>query len=453
MTLATHARYWRTLLSRTGGASETPLPDADPARLAGGVPAHRADGRYVGLGGGDMKEIKEKNNVDYPEVTCVEWFLGYAGNHLGLKRAIPGLRSIAVCEREAFVIANMVSKMEAGLLDAVPIWTDCKDFPVEPFKDRVDLFIASYPCQGFSHAGKRLGTEDARHLWPDCRRFIQGARPAWVWLENVEGHVSLGLSTVLSDLEEDGYTAAWGIFSASEVGAPHQRKRVFILAHRKDDNGGAAISRILGQAEREPCSKGFKNVGFNELAHQQQQGLQGHAGDVHRPGGEPGRQAGPVAEGGLSVGEVGNARGEESRGVSDIGREGISEIGKTGQVWPARPGQAQYAWEPPRVVGDTELGGRRKGEPGRTGEETTMPSGGPQRETQPPLGRDFDGPADGLDLPGYTGLGDSKLAEIREWMVKGTNRTDELRLCGNGVVPATAEKAFRVLYAEIMGKA
>ena len=104
-----------------------------------------------------------KENVDNTkELTCIEWFHGYGGNFLGLKRVIPNLRQIAVCERDAFVVANMVAKMEAGLLDSVPIWTDCKTFPSRVFKDKVGLFIASYPCQGFSHAGKRLGEDDPR---------------------------------------------------------------------------------------------------------------------------------------------------------------------------------------------------------------------------------------------------------------------------------------------------
>ena len=334
--------------------------------------------------------------------TSVEWFHGYGGNALGLKRAIPGLRSIAVCERDAFVVANMVSKMEKGLLDAVPIWTDCKTFPVEPFKDRVHIFIASYPCQGFSHAGKRLGTEDHRHLWPSCRRFIRGARPLWVWLENVEGHVSLGLSTVLSDLEEDGYTAAWGIFSASEVGAPHQRKRVFILAYDKSTERAISGGRNKGNA-----------------------------------------------------------------GVAD-------DCCFEGRVWPSRPGQPQYGWEPPRVVSGWVVNPESEGLPGsgephtgtraehtenrgsvlngvadtgahgrQTGREDNV------SQTQPPMGGNADGPAAGLDFARLSGLGDSELAEIREWMVKGTNRTDELRMCGNGVVPQTAERAFRVLYAEL----
>ena len=145
----------------------------------------------------------ENTNVDNTqELRTVEWFFGYGGNHLGLRNCLPGLRFLAVYERDAFVVANMVSKMEAGLLDPVPIWTDATTFPIEPFKDRVGLFIASYPCQPFSHAGKRDGQNDDRHLWPSCRRFICGAHPAMVFLENVEGHVSLGLSIVLSDLKK-----------------------------------------------------------------------------------------------------------------------------------------------------------------------------------------------------------------------------------------------------------
>jgi hypothetical protein len=72
-------------------------------------------------------------------------------------------------------------------------------------------------------------------------------------------------------------------------------------------------------------------------------------------------------------------------------------------------------------------------------------------QTQPSLGGNADGSADGVDFPGCTDLSDKELAEIREWMVKGTNRTDELRLCGNGVVPQTAARAWQVLSAELAG--
>jgi DNA (cytosine-5)-methyltransferase 1 len=194
--------------------------------------------------------------VDYSkDINTVEWFFGYGGNHLGLKRIIPNMRTVAICEIEAYAIENILAKMEKGYLESAPIWNDCKTFPGEPFKDRIDLFIASYPCQGNSVAGRRLGKDDPRYLWPYCLDFIRTARPGMCLFENVEGHVSLGLSTVLSDLEDAGYDSAWGIFSASEVGATHQRKRVFILGRKRgiisplDDLDWSILKKNLNDAD------------------------------------------------------------------------------------------------------------------------------------------------------------------------------------------------------------
>ena len=164
--------------------------------------------------------------------TVIAFCAGYGGIERGLDLAGTEHRVIAYVEIEAFAIANLVSKMEAGLLPPAPIYTDIKTFPSEIFRDCVDIITAGYPCQPFSAAGNRKGEDDPRHLWPHIRRHIEAIRPAQCFFENVEGHISLGLSTVVSDLEEDGYLTTWGIFSAREVGAPHQRKRVYILADR-----------------------------------------------------------------------------------------------------------------------------------------------------------------------------------------------------------------------------
>src|SRR5690606_9608656 len=90
-----------------------------------------------------------------------------------------------------------------------------------------------------------------RHLWPWIKDGIDAMQPGWCFFENVEGHVSLGLRDVLADLEELGYTTAWGLFSAAEVGAPHQRKRVFILAHRHNTGPQGWFSRILPECAGE----------------------------------------------------------------------------------------------------------------------------------------------------------------------------------------------------------
>ena len=221
---------------------------------------------------------------------------GYGGIELGLRRAIPNLRTIALCEIEAFAVANLVAKMEAGLMDPAPIWPNLKTFPWGAFRDRVDILTGGYPCQPFSAAGQRKGKQDPRHLWPWIADGIRLLRPRICFFENVEGHISLGLSDVIEDLATMGYRTTWGIFSAAEVGAPHSRKRVFILAHR------------------------------------QRTGLEGFR--------------------------------------VQPGNEDESEFGDSSpSMWPSSPGQPQFSWEPPRVVGNAEIRKDDRREPGDLGQE------------------------------------------------------------------------------------
>ncbi len=333
--------------------------------------------------------------MDTTQTTHISLCAGYGGIDLGLKRALPNLRTVAFSEIEAFACANLVSKMEAGLLDPAPVWTNLKTFPWESFRGKVDILSGGYPCQPFSSAGKRLGKDDARHLWPYIADGIRILQPALCFFENVEGHITLGLRDVLDDLGRLGYRTTWGIFSASEVGAPHQRKRAFILAHRS----GAGLPRHWG----------LEHVGLSE-----------------------GRQA---AEGCVAA---------------------CGESGSAGILWPSRPGQPQYGWEPPRVVAHTQRDGRAEagrdnggmdktkcGEEGHKSESgptsSSSDDGGLQQafglQTQSALGGDADGPSGGMD---YAQLCDS-----------GDNRIDELRLLGNGVVPATATRAFLTLIKEL----
>ena len=144
-----------------------------------------------------------------------------------------------------------------------------KTFPSEIFRDRVDLITGGYPCQPFSAAGKRLGEDDPRHLWPHIRKHIEAIRPVQCFFENVEGHISLGLSSVISDLEEDGYRSAWGIFSAREVGAPHQRKRVYIMANSNNTRFGQSKQANETQSSKRLDSGSVsqrKNVAYTDSA-------------------------------------------------------------------------------------------------------------------------------------------------------------------------------------------
>lgn len=422
-------------------------------------------------------------NVDTTSpITHVSLCAGYGGIDLGLKRAIPSLRTIAFSEIEAFACANLVSKMEAGLLDPAPIWTDLKTFPWSEFHGCVDILSGGYPCQPFSAAGKRLGAEDPRHLWPHISAGIAAMRPSVCFFENVEGHISLGLPDVLQDLAGMGYRTTFCVASASEVGAPHQRKRIFILAECRSQRGAAGLSRSLAGHEGfagiaddcggEGCGE-LADAGSNEqlsrsrrnLVNDTIQSAQCYDGSWHSAAAMANPQAGQ---------QDANHQGTHGQACC--------------QAWPSRPGEQQYEWEPPRVVvGDASNSGhagqaRSGGEcsqrqpAGHVAESNgamghtngTRPQVWPRQRGSAIQGADADGGEDaggkikssmgdvshgtgsrvcGSAVPG---LSDQELAEIREWMVTSTNRTDSLRLLGNGVVPATAERAFRVLLGELM---
>ena len=123
----------------------------------------------------------------------------------------------------------------------------------------VDLIAGGYPCQPFSQAGKRAGTQDPRHLWPEFARLIWILRPRYVLLENVAGHLSLGFGDVLGDLARLGYDAEWLCLRASDFGASHLRKRVFIVAYAASDQrrrghvgvSGSTIPARTGAARAE----------------------------------------------------------------------------------------------------------------------------------------------------------------------------------------------------------
>jgi len=108
-------------------------------------------------------------------------------------------------------------------------WQDIKTLDPRELP-ATDLICGGYPCQPFSLAGKRGGADDDRHLWPYVSSIIGHVKPAWCLFENVAGHISMGLDEVLSDLENQGYTAQPLVIPACAVNAPHRRDRVWIVA-------------------------------------------------------------------------------------------------------------------------------------------------------------------------------------------------------------------------------
>ena len=174
-------------------------------------------------------------------------FSGIGGLDLGLERA----RWTVRWQSE---IDSYCSRVLAKHWPEVPNLGDVKTIDWSDV-ERVDLICGGYPCQPFSSAGSRRGTDDARHLWPYMRDAIGVLRPRLALMENVPGHLSLGFGDVLGDLAELGYDAEWDCIPAAALGAPHLRYRVFIVAHANGDGYGKQqdarrVGRMDGRNER-----------------------------------------------------------------------------------------------------------------------------------------------------------------------------------------------------------
>ena len=337
-------------------------------------------------------------------ITHLSLCSGYEGIGLGLRRVLPNLREIAYVEREGFPVANLVAKMEAGELDAAPVFTDVKTFPYGKFRGCVDILSGGFPCQPFSSAGKRQATDDPRHLFPYIADGIRECRPTIVFLENVEGILSSRtgdgepvLQYVLRTLEGLGYRATAGIFSASEVGAPHQRKRVFILgysSHERFEQDPSLRSEQQASWTNEVSGESRGKLGYSEhngcITSEESRETSGsqEEGRVQESQGGSHELAHSNNEGfpGRNEPTEGNPQGWEAQ----AGQHTPLDAGR--DLWVSRPDEPQYEWEEPRVI-ESELGRATNG---------------------------------------------------------ASSRVDRLRLLGNGVVPATAAKAFITLIQRLV---
>lgn len=156
---------------------------------------------------------------------------GVGGLDLGLHIAISEYRTVGYVERNAFAASALVARMADQTLADAPVWDDLRSFDGRPWRDRVHIVSAGYPCQPFTLSGLRRGADDPRHLWPEVARVVEEVAPPLVFFENVPGHLSLGFQDVAGELQDMGYRVAARVVSAAEVGASHTRERLFILGH------------------------------------------------------------------------------------------------------------------------------------------------------------------------------------------------------------------------------
>ena len=398
----------------------------------------------------------------------ISFCTGYGGIELGIKRTGLDVRTIAYVEIEAFAVANLVAKIEQGKMDAAPVWTNLKTFDGRPFRDKVHGIIGGYPCQPFSNAGQRKGTDDPRHLFPYICEHIRTIRPLWCFFENVGGHLNLGFDEVYKSIRDLGYSVEAGLFTAAEVGAPHKRERLFILAYSEgmyaDRDAGELPKQNEQQATERPQERIAESGSASDVGNAQCSGLNRKRISV-----QSGRQneesiditgagekldnptsgrliaqqqdkAGKDSRERISEKascELANAdsqrtqRGKDSGPVEGSGQNGHQQPFRQ-DCWPARPGQPQYDWEEPRtIVGYTKKlkDINKRGSGIRTGKEAE--EGGKANNNKP-------------------ARPDKEPRTVESGMGRTVNgfasRVDELRLLGNGVVPQTAELAFRTLW-------
>lgn len=281
--------------------------------------------------------------MDNPkQLQLLSFCTGYGGIERGLEIAGVQFRTIAHVEIEAFAIANLVAKMENNEMVPAPVWTNVKTLPLQPFRDRVDILTGGYPCQPFSSAGQRKGQEDPRHLWPFIIKAIDVIGPRRVFFENVEGHISLGLQEVIESLEIRGYKTAWGIFSAEEVGLPHRRKRVFIMA---DCECSCNRRRWSGERFTSPNQ---------ELGNSEHNGSS-TIGNIEELQGSSDEQKGEVEQSKRSSEELANSNSKRLEGLwqcnnSQGWKASNRQPRGSGQVLPSRPNEPQHNWEEPRTI-------------------------------------------------------------------------------------------------------
>jgi len=170
-------------------------------------------------------------------INHLDLFSGIGGFALAAQM-VGGIETVGFCEIDPWA-RKVLNKNFPG----VPIHEDVKTLDPNNY-GRIDLITGGYPCQPFSNAGKRRGEDDDRHLWPEICRLIERFRPRYGLFENVVGHVSMGLDTVLADLERIGYSAKAAIIPAIAVGADHRRDRVWIMAYSTSERlEGGEIER------------------------------------------------------------------------------------------------------------------------------------------------------------------------------------------------------------------
>lgn len=168
-------------------------------------------------------------------MNVLELFAGAGGGILG--GLLLGHRCVCAVEIDGYAADRLIDRQDDGILPPFPVWRgDVRGFDGRPWLGRVDLVAGGFPCQDISSAGRGAGIGGKRSgLWSEFVRVVREARPRLWFVENSPMLTSRGLGRVLGDMAALGYDAEWCVLGAKDVGAPHKRDRIWILAHTDRD--------------------------------------------------------------------------------------------------------------------------------------------------------------------------------------------------------------------------
>jgi DNA (cytosine-5)-methyltransferase 1 len=156
----------------------------------------------------------------------IELFSGAGGGVYAHK--LLGHRVVCYVEQDEYCQRAIRQRIADGVFDDAPIWDDVRTFDGRPWRGRVDCVSGGFPCQPWSTAGKQRGEQDERDLWPEMRRIASECSAPFVFAENVQRKP---IERAARDLADDGYTVTCAPLSAGDLGAWHERRRWWLLAH------------------------------------------------------------------------------------------------------------------------------------------------------------------------------------------------------------------------------
>lgn len=331
---------------------------------------------------------------------------------------------IGAVEMDSYCCQVLEQRQKDDIFEKFPIFnTDIRDFIrhgyAELYKGRVDVLSAGFPCQPFSVAGKRKAQDDSRNMWPATLECIRIIRPKYCFLENVRGLLSTGyFQEILKDLAESGYDARWRVLSAAELGAPHRRDRLWIVAYTSGTGAGLVSgrpSRSGGQTRQLTNARQSAMV-RQEYGTSGAERLDTGSSDVPNTNCEHGIRGSQSQQ---SIGQGGEAWNQPSGRIANVADANSKrELQPKGSVQNKR-GRSSYSTT---EVPNSAINRLEKGrEASRT--RSKRPTTNTWWQTEPRVDRLVDG------IP---------------------NRVDRLKALGNAQVPIVAAKAWRLLTEDIL---